>query len=86
MRLKKTRAQPLRGLENDSDSVPLTRRPSTRQKVNFLVLVLGQIANYCSIISRSTLVKNSTSLEYIWQTIRQTLRFPGYRRTIYRFF
>ena len=69
--LKKTKAQPLRGFEADGDSIPLARRLTARQKVNFLELMLGQIANYCPIISRSTLVKNSTSLEYIWQTIRQ---------------
>ena len=39
--------------------------------------MLGQIANYCPIISRSTLVKNSTSLEYIWQTIRQHFAFQA---------
>jgi hypothetical protein len=37
--------------------------------------MLGQIANYCPIISRNTLVKNSTSLEFIWQTIRQHFGF-----------
>ena len=68
--LKKTKSQPLRGLESDGDSVPLTRRLTARQKVNFLKLMLGQIADYCPIISRSTLVKNST-----WQTIRQRFGF-----------
>ena len=74
---KKTKAQPLRGLEADGDSIPLARRLTARQKVNFLELMLGQIANYCPIISRSTLVKNSTSLEYIWQTIRQHFGFQA---------
>ena len=32
--------------------------------------MLGQIANYCPIISRNTIVKNSTSLEDIWQAIK----------------
>ena len=73
--LKKTKAQPLRGLESDGKSVPLSRRLTARQKVNVLELMLGQIANYCPIISRSTLVKNSTSLEFIWQTIRQHFGF-----------
>ncbi|XP_066017570.1 uncharacterized protein [Pocillopora verrucosa] len=73
--LKKTRGQPLRGLHNDGESVPLARRLTARQKVNFLELMLGQIANYCPIISRNTLVKNSTSLEFIWQTIRQHFGF-----------
>ena len=39
--------------------------------------MLGQIANYCPIISRSTLVKNSTSLEFVWQTIRQHFGFQA---------
>jgi len=56
------------------------RRPNRRhctvhQKVNFLELMLGQIASYCPIISRITLVKNSTSLEFIWQTIREHFGF-----------
>ena len=33
--------------------------------------------NYCPIISRCTLVKNSTSLEYIWQTICQHFGFQA---------
>ena len=73
--LKKNRAQPLRGLESDGEAVPLSRRLTARQKANFLELMLGQIANYCPIISRSTLVKNSTSLEFMWQTIRQHFGF-----------
>jgi len=32
--------------------------------------MLGQIANYCPVISRNTIVKNSTSIDNIWQTIR----------------
>ena len=69
MWLKKNRAQPLRGLESDGETVPLSRCLTAHQKANFLELMLGQIANYCPIILRSTLVKNSTSLEFIWQTI-----------------
>ena len=72
---KKTKAQPLRGFADDGDSVPTAKRLTARQKTNFLELMLGQIANYCPIISRSTLVKNSTSLEFIWQTIREHFGF-----------
>ena len=50
-------------------------RFTARQKASFLDLMLGQIANYCPIISRNTLVKNSTSLESIWQTIREHFSF-----------
>ena len=32
--------------------------------------MLGQIANYCPIISRNTILKNCTSLNEIWQAIR----------------
>ena len=35
-----------------------------------LELMLGQIANYCPVISRNTIVKSSTSVNQIWQTIR----------------
>ena len=67
---KKTKAQPLRGLNDDSADVPEAKRLTAQQKANFLELMLGQIANYCPIISRSTLVKQSTSIESIWNTIR----------------
>ena len=72
---KKTRSQPLRGFQGDGDTVPATMRFTARQKANFLDLMLGQIAHYCPIISRNTLVKNSTSLESIWQTIREHFGF-----------
>ena len=47
------------------------------KKVNFLKLMLGQIANYCPIFSQNTLtlLKNSTSLALIWQTILQHFGF-----------
>ena len=32
---KKTRAQPLRGFTDDGETVPLSRRKTARQKVNF---------------------------------------------------
>ena len=35
-----------------------------------LEMILGQIANYAPIISRNTIVKNSTSIDSIWQAIR----------------
>jgi len=68
---KKTRTEPLRGSTDDGEDVAKTSRLNAQQKVNFLELMLGQIANYCPIISRNTLVKNSTSIQSIWNTIRQ---------------
>ena len=67
--LKKSKAQPLRGFVDDTADVPAASRLTAIQKVCSLELMLRQIANYCPIISRRTLVKNATSLEFIWQTI-----------------
>lgn len=73
--LKKTKAKPLRGFEDDVTDIAASKCLTAQQKVSFLELMLGQIANYCPLISRSTLVKNSTSLKFIWQTIRQHFGF-----------
>ncbi len=43
---KKTRAQPLRGFTDDGEDVAENQRQTAQQKVNFLELMLGQIANY----------------------------------------
>jgi len=72
---KKTKAQPLRGFVNDGSSILEEQRLTARQKVNFLELMLGQIANYCPVISRTTLVKNSTSIQSVWNTIREHFGF-----------
>ena len=53
----------------DGETIPLSKRHMARQKVNFLELMLGQIANYCPVISRNTLVKNSTSIQSVWNMI-----------------
>ena len=37
--------------------------------------MLGQIANYCPAISRNTLVKNSTSIQSVWNMIREHFGF-----------
>ena len=72
---KKTKAQPLRGFTDDGETVPLSRRKTARQKVNFLDLMLGQIANYCPVISRNTLLKNPTSIQSVWNMIREHFGF-----------
>ena len=72
---KKTRTEPLRGFTDDGEDVAEASCLTAQQKVNFLELMLGQIANYCPIISRNTLVKNSTSIHSIWNTIRQHFGF-----------
>ena len=79
---KKTNASPLRGFSNDPESVPATRRRTAAQKVTHLEMMLGQIANYSPIISRNSIVKNSTSINGVWQAIRQHY---GLQSTVSRF-
>ena len=68
---KTSRSSANRGLSNDGDTVPEGERLTAAQKVVILDrMMLGQIANYCPIISRNSIVKNSTSLDSIWQAIR----------------
>ena len=57
---KKTKTSPLRGFVDDTDAVPADKRKTAQQKVTMLELMLGQIANYCPVISRNTIIKNST--------------------------
>jgi hypothetical protein len=75
--LKKAKASPLRGFEDDGEDVPQAKRRTAQQKVTLLELMLGQIANYCPIISRSTIVKGSTSVDCIWQSIRTHYGFQS---------
>ena len=74
---KKTVAAPLRGFVSDGQDIPAANRRTAHQKVTHLELMLGQIANYCPIISRNTIVKNSTSLSSIWQSIRLHFGFQS---------
>lgn len=72
--LKKTKLNPLRGLTDDGAAV--TRNPLTaHQKLAHLELMLGQIANFCPIIARDTIIKKSTSLNSVWSSIRSHFGF-----------
>ena len=64
--LKKSSTAPNRGLEPDGDDVPTTRRRTAFQKNLHLDLMLGQIANFCTVISPSSIVNNSTSISSVW--------------------
>ncbi len=68
---KKTNTSPLRGFTNDPETVPAAQRRTAAQKTAHLEMMLGQVANYAPIISRNSIVKNSTSINGVWQTIRQ---------------
>ena len=63
---KKCASEPYRGFTDD-DVIASGGRTALQQ---VYMLELGQIANYCPVISRNMIVKNSTSLSCIWQTIR----------------
>ena len=73
--LKKSSTAPNRGLEFDGDDVPITRRRTVFQKNLHFELMLDQIANFCPVISRSSIVKNSTSISSVCQAIRSRYGF-----------
>ena len=74
---KQTAANPCRGLTNDGTTVPEAKRFTAAQKNAHLDLLLGQIANFCPVTSRNSIVKHSTSLNNIWQKIRQHCGFQS---------
>ena len=83
---RKTNTNPTRGFEDDGEDVPRANRRTAAQKVTHLELMLGQIAKFCPAVSRNTFVKNSTSMQSIWQAIRADLIwFPIHGCTLLRF-
>jgi hypothetical protein len=64
---KKTTITPMRGLTNDTDSVPQDHRLTAARKNQILDLMLGQIANFCP----------DTSLDSIWAQICQHYGFQA---------
>jgi len=59
-----------RGLADDPNTVPEDRRKTKGEKARLLNLMLGQIANYCTVIARHQIVNESTCLDDIWTLIR----------------
>lgn len=45
--------------------------------VTHLELLLGQISSICPVVLRNTIMKNSTSVKSIWQSIRQHYGFQS---------
>ena len=78
--LKESTADANRGLTDDATTV--TDAKTKEEKVIYLGLMLGQIANYATIISRNTIVERSTSLNFIWSQIRE---YYGFQVTGSRF-
>ena len=73
--LRHFRRMALRGVRKPRPSVPEEQLLTTQQKVTFLAPMLGQIANYFPVISRTTLVKNLTSIQSVSNTIREHFGF-----------
>ena len=71
---KLTSTSPHRGFTDDPATVTVNNQKK-EEKVATLNLMLGQIANYATIISRNQIVKSSTSLNDIWTKIRQHYGF-----------
>ena len=72
---KKTNANQHRGFTNDAAEA--NNGQTAAQKSATLDLMLGQIANFCPVIARNSIIKSSTSLSNIWQAIRQHFGFQS---------
>ena len=66
-----------RGFEDDKAPIPTADRKSGKHKATQLDRLLGQIANFCPIITRSIITKKCTSLKEIWQNIRAHYNFQA---------
>ena len=67
--MKRTTLTPLRGFTNDGDDIRPAHRLTAGKKVQRLEFTLGQIANFCTIISKKNSEKFDV-LKNIWQLIR----------------
>ena len=73
---KVTASDSTRGLVDDGDEVTDAQNRLTGvQKLANLNLMLGQIANFATVISRNQITKNSVSLGDIWSKIREHYGF-----------
>ena len=72
---KKTTASPHRGFVDDDNEVAAADRKTKEQKCSAVDLLLGQVANYATVISRNQITKNSISLSDIWSKIREHYGF-----------
>ena len=64
---KQTSATPHRGYTDDTTTV--TNAKTKEQKVEDLNLMLGQIANFTTVISRNQIIDHSTSLDDVWNKL-----------------
>ena len=71
-----------RGYADDGNDVAQNARVTAAQKAARLKLMLGQIANYATVISRNQIIERSTSLGFIWSKLREHY---GFQQTGSRF-
>ena len=69
---KSSSANPTRGLIDDTQG---ENKKTAAEKCNILNLMLDQIASWCPFISRTMIVKQSTSINDVWQKIREHYGF-----------
>ena len=77
---KYSSVSPHRGFTDDDNSV--AGGQTKEEKCATLTLLLGQIANYANIVSRNQIIRQSTSLNDIWDNLRQ---YYGFHTTGSRF-
>ena len=70
---KVSAGDPYRGLVDDAETV--TDKKTAAEKLEVLELMLDQIASWCPVISRTIIVNHSTSLNDVWQKIREHYGF-----------
>ena len=69
---KLSSVNPARGFTDDPDG---PNKQTKEEKCATLNLMLGHIANWATVISRNQIVNNSTSLNDVWDKIRQHYGF-----------
>lgn len=74
---KLTPANRHRGFADDGADVAAADRKSKEAKNAVVERMLNQVANFCTPISRSILVKQTVSLEDVWQKIRMHYGFQA---------
>ena len=65
---KRKRVDTNRGFTDDAEGT--TNKRTKEQKTTHLELMLGQVANYCTVIADKFIIDESTSIDSVWNAIR----------------
>jgi len=74
---KKTAANPTRGFTDDAAPIPEDDRKTAVQKSAIVEQILNQIANYADVVARNIIVKQCTSVNAVWQKLREHYGFQS---------